>query len=268
MASSESVNVSGLRVAYVRRGEGDPLMLLHGGFGLDHRSWEPQLEALADEFDVIAWDAPGTGESSDPPPEFRMPDYADCLAGFLAAIGVDRAHVLGLSFGGSLALELYRRHERVPRSLLIAGGYAGWKGSLPAEVVQQRLDSYVTEMHRPPSEWLPGYLPGMFGSVASQATKDHLLSLMLDIRPDGVEAELRSMAECDLRDVLPRVRVPTLLLWGDADARAALSIGEEFHNQISDSKLCVFPGVGHVSNLEVPDAFNQEVRAFLHSVDA
>ena len=59
---------------------------------------------------MVAWDAPGCGRSSDPPEAFRMPEYADCLAAFVDALGLERPHVLGLSLGGALALELYRRH--------------------------------------------------------------------------------------------------------------------------------------------------------------
>jgi pimeloyl-ACP methyl ester carboxylesterase len=66
---------------------------------------------------VIAWDAPGAGGSSDPPESFGTAGYADALAGFVAALGLDTPHVVGLSFGGILALALYRRHPGVPRTL-------------------------------------------------------------------------------------------------------------------------------------------------------
>jgi pimeloyl-ACP methyl ester carboxylesterase len=73
------VSVDGLRITYRRVGSGDPLVLLHGGFGFDSRAWQPQFDELADTFAVIAWDAPGCGGSDDPPESFRMADYADCL---------------------------------------------------------------------------------------------------------------------------------------------------------------------------------------------
>ena len=130
---SDQIEVEGLRIAFRRRGEGPPLVLLHGGLS-DGREWRRQLDRLSDEFTVVAWDAPGCGQSSDPPETFRMPEYADCLAVFIKALGLDRPHVLGLSFGGALALELYRRHPAVPRTLVLVSAYAGWAGSLPAEV--------------------------------------------------------------------------------------------------------------------------------------
>ena len=128
------LTIGGLRVGYSRNGTGPPLVLVHGAWS-DARTWRHQLEGLADAFDVIAWDAPGFGRSADPPAAWRMPDYADCLAAFVGELGVERPRVLGLSFGGSLVLELCRRHPELPRSLVLAGAYAGWAGSLPPDVL-------------------------------------------------------------------------------------------------------------------------------------
>ena len=86
-----------LRIAYTRAGSGPPLVLLHGGMD-DRRSWRRQVDGLADEFTVLAWDAPGCGRSSDVPESWRMPEYADVLAAWLRATGVERPHVLGLSW--------------------------------------------------------------------------------------------------------------------------------------------------------------------------
>jgi pimeloyl-ACP methyl ester carboxylesterase len=72
------VEVSGLRIAFERAGEGPPLVLVHGAVS-DRRVWQPQLDALANEFTIVAWDAPGCGQSEDPPESFRLPEYADVL---------------------------------------------------------------------------------------------------------------------------------------------------------------------------------------------
>ena len=130
----DSVKVNGLQIAYKRRGKGVPLVLLHGAIS-DSRIWQPQLDDLAKDFEVVAWDAPGCGRSDDPPETFRLLDYADSLAGFIAALDLKQPHVLGLSFGGGLALEFYQRHPKIPRWLILASADAGWAGSLSAETV-------------------------------------------------------------------------------------------------------------------------------------
>ena len=87
--------------------------------------------------------------------------------------------------------------------------------------------------------------------------------MMCDLHPEGTRTMLRAMAEADLRDVLPRVQVPTLLLYGELDTRSPLHVAEALHAGIPDSQLVVLPDVAHVCNAEKPDEFNAAVRAFL-----
>ena len=257
------VEVSGLRIGYERAGAGPPLVLLHGGFGFDSRSWRRQIEALSNEYTVVAWDAPGCGRSSDPPPTFRLPDYADCLAGFIGALGLSRPHVLGLSFGAALALQLFDRHPEVPRTLILAGAYAGWAGSLQPDEVDRRMNRLAADMQRPPEEWIPSYMPGLLSEEAPPEMVDEVKSLMFGVRPAANQAMLRGMAEADLRDVLRRINVPTLLLYGDQDVRSPVEVGRALRDGISGSSLVILPGVGHFSSVEGAERFNHEVRSFL-----
>jgi pimeloyl-ACP methyl ester carboxylesterase len=262
----ERIDVDGRTIAFEKAGSGPPLVLLHGGIS-DSRSWRPQIEALSDAYTVVAWDAPGCGQSADPPESFRLPEYADTLARFVEAVGLDRPHVLGLSFGGGLALELYRRHPHVPRTLILASAYAGWAGSLPPEEVAERLERALRETRAPPKTWAAAYLPSFFGPAVSEAVLDETLAMIEDARPAGTIPMLKGFAEADLRDVLPRIAVPTLLLYGDADVRSPLQVAEALHREIPGSELVVLSGVGHCAQMEAPERFNAEVRRFLTAVD-
>lgn len=262
----DQIEIEGLRIAYQRAGEGPPLVLLHGGLS-DSREWLRQLEELSDEFTVVAWDAPGCGQSSDPPETFRLPEYADCLTGFVDALGLGPPHVLGLSFGAGLALELYRRHPMVPKTLVLASAYAGWAGSLPADVVEQRLQQALWEADLPPDQLVPGYIPGLFTESAPAELIDEVVAIMSEFHPAGVRAMARAFAEADLRDVLPRINVPTLLLYGDADQRSPLNVAEDLLARIPTSRLVVMHGVGHQSNIEAAERFNSAVRSFLREVE-
>jgi pimeloyl-ACP methyl ester carboxylesterase len=257
--------VGDLRIAFATAGEGPPLVLLHGGWS-DHRAWRWQLDGLSGELSVYAWDTPGCGGSDDPSAGWRMADYADCLAAWLEAAGIERPHVLGLSWGGTLALELYRRHPHVPASHVLAGAYAGWAGSLPPEEVSARLERVERELERPPEEWAAGYLPGFFGEGPPQELADEIVAMICDLHPAGTRTMLEAMAEADLRDVLPQVRVPTLLLHGERDARSPLAVARALHEAIPGSQLVVLPGLGHLANAEAPEAFNGAVRDFLRGV--
>jgi pimeloyl-ACP methyl ester carboxylesterase len=255
------VDVNGLSVAYERIGNGPVVVLLHG-FSQDSRVWRPQLASLADHFTLIAWDAPGAGQSSDPLAPFGMSDWAHSLAGLLDACGVQQAHILGLSWGGLLAQEFYRRHAERVLSLVLADTYAGWKGSLPEPIPQQRLAACLQDAALRPGDFVRKYLPGMFSESAPQELQDRLALIMADFHPHGFRLMATALAEADTRDLLPHIRVPTLLVWGDADQRSPMSVAYQMRDAMPTARLAVISGAGHVSNLEAPTQFNAEVRAF------
>ena len=83
-----------------------------------------------------------------------------------------------------------------------------------------------------------------------------------DVRPESLRHQLLLMAETDQRDLLPRITVPTLLIWGEQDVRSPLSVARQFEHAIPDTKLVVIPDCGHISNLEQPERINEVVREF------
>ncbi len=259
------VEVGGLRVAFERRGQGPPLVLLHG-WPTNSREWRRQLDALSDEFTVVAWDAPGAGQSSDPPEDFRLADWADCLAAFIESLGLRRAHIVGLSWGGGLALELYRRHPTVPRTLILTSAYAGWAGSLPAEVVQQRLRLMLRNCELPAHRWAPRWIETLLSENASEEMVAELMVIASEIHPAGTKVAMRAFAEADLRAVLPLIDVPTLLLYGEKDARAPEEVWKPLHSELRQSRLVLIPEVGHMIDIEAAERFNTEVRTFLRAV--
>ena len=256
----EVVRANGLEIAYERVGEGPPLVLAHGA-AVDSRMWEPQVAALADEFTVVAWDEPGAGRSSDVPGDFALADYANCLAALIGALDLGPAHVAGLSWGGTVAQELYRHHPELVTTLLLVDTYAGWKGSLPEEEVRVRVEG-VRQMLAAADHLFDPTLPGLFAGDPPAVVVPLLEAMAADVRPDSMRTALLVMAEADQRDLLPRIAVPTLLIWGERDARSPLSVARQFEDAVPDAKLVVIPGAGHVSNLEVPELFNDAVREF------
>jgi pimeloyl-ACP methyl ester carboxylesterase len=256
----EVVRANGLEVAYDRVGEGPPLVFVHGA-AEDARIWQPQLAALGDDFTVVAWDEPGAGRSSDVPADFRLADYAGCLAALIDALDLGPAHVAGVSWGGTVAQELYRCHPELLATLILVDTYAGWKGSLSEDEVRIRVEG-VRQMLAAPVGGFDATLPGLFGGEPPAEFVPLLEEMAADVRPDSMRTALLLMAETDQRDLLPRITVPTLLIWGELDARSPLTVAHQFENAIPDAKLVVIPGAGHVSNLERPGPFNDAVRKF------
>jgi pimeloyl-ACP methyl ester carboxylesterase len=254
------VRANGLEIAYERVGEGPPLVLAHGA-AEDGRIWQPQLAALADELMVIAWDEPGAGRSSDVPADFGLADYAHCLAALIEALALGPAHVAGMSWGGTVVQELYRHHPGLVATLILVDTYAGWKGSLPQAEVDARITG-AREMLAAPAEEFDPTFPGLFAGDPPAELAALLAEIAADVRPASLSAQLLVMAEADQRDLLERIAVPTLLVWGELDVRSPLTVARQFEAAIPDAKLVVIPDCGHLSNLERPDAFNQAVREF------
>jgi pimeloyl-ACP methyl ester carboxylesterase len=261
----ERVEVAGLRIAFRRAGSGPPLVLVHGAV-CDGRVWLRQIAELSDAFSVIAWDAPGCGQSVDPPETYRLADYADVLAGFIGELGLRRPHVVGHSFGSGLAIELYRRNPGIAATLILVGAYAGWAGSLPRPEVERRLSFALELADRLPDRFEPASMRGLFSEAMPAETAAELATIMSDARPVATRAMAYAFAESDLRDALPSIDVPTLLLYGDVDERSPPSVAEALHGAIRDSRLVALPGLGHECYLEAPERFDAEVRAFLRSL--
>ena len=256
----EFVDASGVEIAYERVGNGPPLVFVHG-VAEDSRIWQPQLAGLADEFTVVAWDEPGAGRSSDLPAGFGLAGLADGLARLIETLELGPAHVAGLSWGGTVVLELYRRHPRLVTTLIMIDTYAGWKGSLPADEVRARVAG-TRQMLASPHEDFDPTIPGLFASDPPAKFVPLLAAIAADVRPATLGHQLDIMAETDLADLLPRISVPTLLIWGQLDARSPLFVARAFEEAIPDTTLVTIEGAGHVSNLERPERVNDAVREF------
>jgi pimeloyl-ACP methyl ester carboxylesterase len=259
------VQLNDLAVAYQQAGNGPALVLLHG-FSMDSRAWHPQLEGLSDVFTVVAWDAPGAGQSQDPPDRFDIGDWAVMLAGVLDATGIRQAHVIGLSWGGLLAQEFYRRYASRLISLVLVDTYAGWAGSLGQQLADQRLQAAVNDSTLAPADFVQKYLPDMFSDTAGEEVRRELGAIMADFHPRGFRLMAAALAHADTRPLLATIHVPTLLVWGDADKRSPLSGGQAMLSAIPGARLEVLTGAGHLSNLERPSEFNDVVRNFCLSV--
>ena len=214
----DQVEVGGLRIAYERAGTGPPVALAHGFVGDGVSTWSKQIDALSRDFTVIAWDAPGAGHSADPPESFRAADYADCWAAFLGELGFTHAHLVGLSFGGIVALSLFERRPDLPSSLALVSAYAGWRGSLS----EADVDAGCAAACRCPAR-----------RTSSPARCCPRCSRLLPPSPSwrpSRPASVRSaqlsgpMAKASPRPTCGRAsggHGPTLLLYGDQDERAA-----------------------------------------------
>jgi pimeloyl-ACP methyl ester carboxylesterase len=264
MHQRQSIDVRGLRTAYLRAGSGPALLMMHG-IGGNAGQFQRQLETLSDVADVIAWDAPGYVDSDDPPHDWLMADYADHAAAFLDALGVERAHVLGQSWGGMIAQELYRAHPQRVLSLILTDTNTGG-GSRPEEernaTLQARLRALETMT---PAEMGRTRAPAVLGPNPAPEVLREAETMMSQIRPSGYRTAAIALSKVDTSDVLPSVSVQTLIIVGEHDSVIPPGMGAEMHAAIPHSTLVTIPNAGHLSSQEQPERWEAAVRKVLTS---
>jgi pimeloyl-ACP methyl ester carboxylesterase len=266
MAERFQMQVDGLTIAYQRAGSGPLVLMLHG-IGGAAAQFRAQLEGLADKFTVVAWDAPGYGDSDDPGGDWRMPDYAERLSALIDQLTPDPVHILGQSWGGLLAQEFYRQYPERVRSLILSDTFAGSAVRPEAQrnaILQGRLDALATKT---PAEMATARLPALVTDEASEAVREEIETMLAAIHPDGYRQAAIALHHTDFRDLLPKISVPTLVIAGEHDQVVAMEHSRQLAEGIPGARLEVIPGSGHLSNQQKPDEYNAVVRRFLQAVE-
>lgn len=240
-------------------------MLLVHGFPLDHSMWEGQWEFLAKDHDVIVPDLRGFGQSAPTDDPVSMERYADELAGLLDALDLGQPVIFaGLSMGGYVAWQFFRRHRSRLRALIlcdtraVADSEEGAKGRLEQaeRVLREGMDPVVRSM-----------LPRLVGPNVSSSIKDKLERMMRGTSPRGAAAALRAMAvRPDVRPMLSAIDVPTLVLVGEHDAISTPDEMREIADAIPGSRFVVVPDAGHMAPMESQGPTTSAIAFFLASL--
>ena len=233
---------------YERRGDDAPLLLIQGMAG-HHNIWgEPLLRQLEKDFDVVAYDHRGIGESTDVPGQFSIAELADDAAALLDVLGWQTAHVLGISLGGMVAQELALRHPERVRRLVLGCTYAGGEGSaLTAPGPMQMLEAMNS------GDAVRAVQAAYTANLSPEYTADEshfepFMTASLSVRVP-VELVLRQAQAAFVHDTstrLPSLAVPTLVLHGTADQMLLYSNAEQIAGLIPGARLVPFDGVGHL----------------------
>jgi pimeloyl-ACP methyl ester carboxylesterase len=249
----------GVDLAYDVRGEGPLVLLLHA-FPFDRRMWQDTAEALAARHRVATLDFRGFGESSLGAPPPSLEDLAEDVASLLDTLGAPMATLAGLSMGGYVALAFARRHPARLAALALCDTRAGADG----EAARQARQDGIRKLE---ADGVAEFLDGMPLRLLSRGASDLLrrrVRLLSEQRPHALIAALAAMRDRPDRTAeLAEIRCPTLVLVGAEDTVTPPSEAETMAQAIPGSRLAVLPGAGHLSNLEVPAAFEAALTQFL-----
>ena len=251
-------------LAHDERGSGPAIVLIHG-HPFSRRMCGAQLDALSDRFRVVAPDLPGYGESPPRGETITPRELADAVVELMDALGVERATVVGLSLGGLVAMELGLGFpDRVDGLVLTATTAAPLT---PEEAEMRRSTAERLERNGMLDHALE--MAGrLFGPAARRepALVLPILETMLTTSAAGAAAALRGRAERPpYHELLPALRAPSLVLAGDADFFSTAEITAQLVAALPEPEVVILPGIGHMPNLEAPEAFNGAVRTFAAS---
>jgi pimeloyl-ACP methyl ester carboxylesterase len=268
------LEIGGRRVNLIELGSGPPVVFVHGLSG-SWQNWLEQLPVFARDHRVVAFDLPGFGASEMPAEPISIAGYARWLDALYDALGIDAAAVVGNSMGGFIGAELAIafparverlvlisaagltiEHQRDDRALAVLktldkrlAAYAGWLGTRSDALARRpraRRMIFGLVAHRP--DLLPAPL------VAEQIRGSG--------KPGFVPA-LDALTSYPIRDRLPEIACPTLIVWGTKDHLVPVRDAGEFARLIPNARKVVWPQTGHMAMLERPEAFNRLLAAFL-----
>jgi 3-oxoadipate enol-lactonase len=251
----------------LERGAGPPILFVHG-YPLHRGMWSPQLTGLSAGHRIVLLDLPGYGTAQDAPVPDSLAGFGDAVRAVVEGNLGGHATIVGHSFGGYVALQLYRDHPKLFDRLVLVSTRSGADtpearekrfatarrisepgGHLDVEEVAKTLVSEAT--------WTGGGpIPEMARSIVAAAPNATVVQTLTAIAN-----------RADLTPVLGTIHVPTLVLWGAADRLIPPAQSQALSTGIPGARGVELPGAGHLAMLETPNAFDEAVRTFLAATD-
>lgn len=262
------LEANGTRFYYEVTGEGEPLLLIHG-FNLDTRLWDEQFEAFAAKYRIIRFDIRGFGQTVATNVPFSL--YADTRA-VLEGLGVEQAHVVGLSFGGMVAQEFVLEYPQMVKSLtLVSSGLAGYPRTEQRirdaeqfnEICQQGTREEALE--KTVQMWFDGPEFLANNEVPEARKRFRLMNEHAFSLPEfGIGLEMLNPSP---RERLEEIKVPTLVIAGERDYADFLQIADELAARIERAQKFILAESAHIPPMDQPEVFHQLLLEFLEQVD-
>ncbi|WP_157632767.1 alpha/beta hydrolase [Hoeflea sp. 108] len=251
------------RIAVESVGEGELVVFMHG-IGGNRRNWRDNLPVFGEHFCAVAWDARGYGDSDDYETELRFRDFADDLARVLDHFGEERAHIIGLSMGGRIAMDFaYAYPDRLRTITLCATntGFSRFSPEARAEFIRSRREPLMNG--KEPVDIAGPVAQSLMGPKASAAALAQLVDSMSRLHKHSYIKSIEALVNLDTHVSLDHIAVPAHVMCGSDDPLTPLSMSREITQLIPQATLTVVPDAGHLLNIENPVDFNAAALNFL-----
>ena len=251
-------------------GAGDRALLLLHGYPFDHSMWRPQIRDLAEETRIIAPDLRGLGQSESKPGEVAgMTTYAEDAIAWMDAAGVKRAVVAGLSMGGYIAFEIWRRARERVAGLVLLDTKAEPDSPEAKEARDRARQDIVRGGMQGVLETTVQRVLGKTTRATNAAVVEHMRRMILSTKPEGAILALGALRDrpSSIAD-LPGIDVPVIVVVGEEDELTPVVHSQTMAAAIPGAELRIVPGSGHVSSLEAPAEVTRALRDLLARVPA
>lgn len=250
------VNIDGLNIEYTEKGNGIPVLLLHG-WGSSFDVYKGVMSALEDRCRLVALNFPGCGNSDTMENPWNLHNYCDLVLKFIKEVGLDNPILIGHSHGGRVILKLAGDKLLSPPKIVLLDS----AGLIPKKSFKQKMRAksfkaikkvLTLPLIKDKSEGLLNKARAHYGSADYNSAPPVLRNTMV------------SLVNTDLRDIVSNISCPTLLIWGENDTATPLADAKILEKLIPDAGLCVIKGTGHYSFCEKPYEAHAILRSFIH----
>lgn len=258
-------HVNGIQLYYELHGRNDafPLVCINGLLS-DTTSWAFQVPVLQEQFRVLTYDCRSQGQSETPPGPYSQAQHTSDLVALLAALGIERLHVIGLSNGGTIAMWLAVHHPQMVERLVLIDTFPAMDA-----VMLAKLHSWLLALEQGgTTARYDVALPWVYGRqfLADNAELVELGRAKAATRdPQGIRTMIEGTLDYSLRGKLEQIQAQTLVIVGDEDVLTPPWYSEELARSIPQAQLQRIPRVGHVPTVEAPDQVNPLLLEFLQS---
>jgi len=252
---------AGYSIGCIERGSGTatPIVFLHG-VGSDKSVWHPQLDHFGAERRSIAFDYPGYGDSGPAPDGVTRDDYATAILSALTQLGVEKAHICGLSLGGVVAIAIHHAEPDRCSSLVLADTFAAHP---EGQAIYDRSLVASADMRA----LAEGRVDVLLAQPSDPAVRNEVVETMALIEPAAFRIGARAVWLADQEVRAAAIRVPVLILCGTEDRVTPPALSQELASIIKGARYAAIGNAGHLTNLEQPDAFNRIVEEFILPLD-
>lgn len=249
------IEIDGLKIEYTDTGSGIPLLLLHG-WGSSSAVYRGIIAALSDRCRCVAPDFPGCGGSGTMKTPWTVDDYCDFVVKFMDAVGLENPILCGHSHGGRVIMKLAGSGRLQPPKIVFLDA----AGLIPVKTPRQKRRAREFKAIKKVLT-LP-FVRNFSGGLLDKARR-HYGSADYNAAPEVLRKTLVSLVNTDLRELLPNITCPTLLIWGENDTATPLSDAKIIESSVRDAGLCVIKGAGHYSFCEKPFEAHAILRSFI-----